>query len=350
MQKLESIVKLSNRVYRVLGQNPGEFTLQGTNTYIIGSKPPFILLDTGEGREAYIPLLKQALQEASGFDASVGRSRPLVSDIVISHRHYDHHCGLPSVLNLLHQLWSEGSSVDSGSYTPPRVHKFPLSADHPPEPSLQKTLTELAPGTFRPTPSGSPLHDLHDLQALSAPDSSLLVVHTPGHTADSVCVYLREERVLFTADTVLGQGTAVFEDLGTYIVSLRRLVGSVSGGDGGDGGSGLEISPDTLFPGHGPVVENGRKVIETYIQHRQEREDQIVRLLSTAQLGDAEATWTVQAIVANLYAAYPKAVWPAAGRGILLHLAKLESEGKVKKRGGQDGDPASLEWELIARL
>lgn len=39
---LESISWLSPNVCRILGQNPGSFTLQGTNSYLVGSGKKYI--------------------------------------------------------------------------------------------------------------------------------------------------------------------------------------------------------------------------------------------------------------------------------------------------------------------
>lgn len=52
----------------------------------------------------------------------------------------------------------------------------------------------------------------------------------------------------------------IFEDLHAYVNSLHKL---------------LAVSPSVLYPGHGPVVADGRSMIETYIKHRNAREQQV---------------------------------------------------------------------------
>ncbi|KAJ7474518.1 hypothetical protein B0H11DRAFT_1334603 [Mycena galericulata] len=58
--------QLSENVICVLRQNSGRLTLQGTNTYILGKQRPFTLIDTGEGREQYIPLLESTQRDTLG--------------------------------------------------------------------------------------------------------------------------------------------------------------------------------------------------------------------------------------------------------------------------------------------
>ncbi|EDR10857.1 uncharacterized protein LACBIDRAFT_247864 [Laccaria bicolor S238N-H82] len=288
MEKLEplpNVTRMSEHVVRVLGQNPGKFTLQGTNTYIIGKQNPYILIDTAEGREEYIPVLESTFRETAKY----------VSDIVISHWHHDHVCGLPAVLSLLH------------SYTP--------------------------------SPDGSPFHDLYDDQILTAessPTSTVRVLHTPGHTTDSICLHIPQDRALYTADTVLGQGTTVFEDLSTYLTSLNKML---------QFDSDSESPYVSLYPGHGPVVTNGRELIATYIKHRLDREAQVVQVLQSP-VPSGQTDWTTWLIVKTLYSAYPESLWLPAAHGINLHLKKLEGDGVVRRLGGEGTE---ISWKLTSR-
>ncbi|KAF9464613.1 lactamase [Collybia nuda] len=336
LETLPSVSRLSEHVVRVLGQNPGKFTLQGTNTYIIGNQNPYTLVDTGEGRPEYIPVLESALRETA---KSVNSNEPDISDIIISHWHPDHVNGLPGVLSLLRKLWDERKT--SVPFKPPRLHKFPLDlrttpTSHSAHNTLPSIIESLLADSYTPNPKGHVFHDLHDSQTFGAWD--LRVLHTPGHTTDSICLYVPQDKALYTADNVLGQGTAVFEDLAAYLASLNSMLQFTGG------------AYDTLYPGHGPVVSNGKQLIDGYIKHRLEREAQILKFLEKAPSEGPDPSetklrnWTTWSIVTTMYAAYPESLWLPAAHSVDLHLKKLEGEGVVRRVSGEGKDTA---WEVM---
>lgn len=51
---------------------------------------------------------------------------------------------------------------------------------------------------------------------------------------------LEEENTLFSADSILGEGFTVFEDLEDYLNSLQLI---------------LDLNPTVIFPGHGSVIK-----------------------------------------------------------------------------------------------
>jgi len=101
-----------------------------------------------------------------------------------------------------------------------------------------------------------------------------------------------------------------------------------------------------LYPGHGPVVAEGAKLIGTYIAHRLEREAQIVSV--TERPGPDGQPWSTWGIVSTIYAAYTQNLWEPAARSVDQHLGKLQAEGKVKRLGGELGK--DVKWELLAKL
>ena len=160
---------------------------------------------------------------------------------------------------------------------------------------------------------------VRDGQRLPVPGMDIVAIHTPGHTSDHVAFHVPRERALFTGDAVLGRGTSFIDppdgDLAQYLRSLAVM---------------QDLKPRTIYPGHGPVVLDAERTLQEYVDHRAEREAQVV----AAVAGDGA---TVTAMVATIYADYPVEVHELAARSVLAHLLKLESEGRVQKRGrGKD--------------
>jgi glyoxylase-like metal-dependent hydrolase (beta-lactamase superfamily II) len=148
----------------------------------------------------------------------------------------------------------------------------------------------------------------------------LQVMHTPGHSPDSVCYYLEAEGVLFSGDTLLGSTTTTVHDLADYMASLQRLRDLPN----------LKL----ICPGHGPVIENPAQTIDDYIKHRNAREQQIVAALST---GETLTSWE---IMERIYTDIDIRLRCAADGNVRSHLHKLEREGRLKTYEGVRKDPS----------
>ncbi len=88
---------------------------------------------------------------------------------------------------------------------------------------------------------------LRDGQLIKAGDDHLQVLHTPGHSSDSICLYSNAHRILFSGDTQLRIRTSEGVFTPEYVETLRRL-------------STLRI--DTIYSGHDePVTNNAEGII-----------------------------------------------------------------------------------------
>jgi len=152
-------------------------------------------------------------------------------------------------------------------------------------------------------------------QVLRLADTTIQALHTPGHTWDHVCYYLEEEQAIFSGDLVAGMGSLVVgTGRGELAASLRSLELLAT------------KRPDTIYPGHGPIVADGRAKLAEYISHRAERERQVLDAL-----GDGLVT--IDELVDRIYVGIAPGLHGHAVRNITAYLAKLEDEGTVKLHG-----------------
>lgn len=226
--------------------------------------------------------------------------------------------GKPSWSSLL-------SSVLSSEHT--TISQALITHWHPDHIGGVKDLLSLCPEAtiYKHSPSARQ-YPIDDSQTFQTQGATLRAFHCPGHTTDHMALILEEENAMFTGDNVLGHGTAVFEDLAVYLSSLHRMREQFSG---------------RAYPGHGPVIEDGRARIGDYIQHRQQREEEVWSVL-----GGAEDAKTSMQVVKVVYRDVPENLHEPAERGVLQVLRKLEGEGKVVKVGGGERWRVSGKSEL----
>jgi len=201
----------------------------------------------------------------------------------VTHWHHDHIGGVPDVLAM------------TSAATP--VYKYPREDMRDEDCAM----------------AGVSLKDLSNGDVLRADGVTCEVVHTPGHTTDHVILHLREENAVFSADCILGEGTAVFESLFHYMKSLEKI---------------LQLKPDVIYPGHGPVIEDPIPKIQFYIKHRMAREEQILACVKAASEGV-----TSMDIVKTVYKETPEKLWRAAQVNVGHHLEKLLEEKQVLRLG-----------------
>ncbi|POS86865.1 hypothetical protein EPUL_000666 [Erysiphe pulchra] len=263
---LSDVEKLSSRVIRVLGGNPGHVS---SNTYIVGTGSFRILIDTGAGRRIWIENIQSVLKKENAT----------ISQAIITHWHHDHVGGV-------------------------------------------KHLLDIAPNAiiYKNQPEHGQL-EIQDGQIFQVEGASIKSVLCPGHTKDHTAFILEEEDVLFTGDSILGHGTAAFEDLPTYLTSLKKLQGLCRG---------------PIYPGHGSVIQDGPSKVLEYINHRQERENQVLEILSSCNFSPIMSPqnvefrdWTSSEIVRTLYPDIADGLLLSAQRVVREILRKLKIEGRV---------------------
>jgi recombination protein RecT len=264
-------VALRRNLHRLTAPNPGMMTGPGTNTYIVGEPGDYLVIDPGPASDEHVARIA----------AFVGDG---LRTIVCTHSHPDHSPGAP----LLRAAVGRDVPIlglPSGPGARANSHFVPDRA-------------------------------LADGERLRAGDSTLRVVHTPGHAANHLCLVLEEDRLLFSGDHVLNGSTTVVDppdgDMHAYIASLRRLA---------------QEPVDFILPAHGHVLGRAVRAIERLIAHRLGREAKVHAVLQRVGPG------TLDDLVPAAYDDVKPTLFPVAKRSLLAHLQKLEIDGRATRDG-----------------
>lgn len=187
--------------------------------------------------------------------------------------------------------------------------------DHSPGAAALKARTGAEVLAFRSKDGLKVDRRLGDKSRVEATEFRLTAHHTPGHASNHLCFSLQEERMLFSGDHIMQGSTVVIRppdgDMAAYLDSLAAV---------------RKLRPRSIAPGHGYLVESPVELIDHYIRHRHEREEQIFDAL--AERGTA----TIDTLVKVVYVDVSPELHPVARYSVHAHLVKLAAEGRVSGR------------------
>jgi len=261
-------IQLTPLVRRITAPNPGPMTGPGTNTFLIG-KNDITVVDPGPLIDSHIEAI------LSAGDGKIKR-------IVVTHTHPDHS---PAAKPLALATGAEliGSVIHDDGHQ---------------DTSFEPTMT------LKHCENVDVTNNEYNLKAL----------HTPGHVGNHFCLWLEEEKMLFTGDHIM-QGTTVViippsGDMADYIRSLKLL---------------LEYDIDLLAPAHGHLMASAHAVVQEIINHRLGREEKVVAALK--QFPNTSLDQLMEAV----YADVDKRLFHIAKLSLWAHLLKLEKDKRAVK-------------------
>ena len=264
-------------VKRVIAKNPGPFTYTGTGTFIVGTKE-LAVIDPGPIDNSHLNAIIKAC----------GKSK--ISHIIITHTHNDY------------SPLSKPLQKKTGA----PIYSF-----------LNKKMDTKTDNQFEEGYDNSFKPDviIKDGDLIKGYDWTLEAIHTPGHTSNHMCYSLAEESILFSGDHVMGWSTTVIVppdgDMDEYLKSLEKL---------------LDRNHQMYLPTHGTQIDDPHDLVNKYIEHRNNREDQIIKVIKSGSSMISE-------MVKIIYSDVDPGLHPAASMSTLAHLNRMVKNKIIKVEG-----------------
>jgi glyoxylase-like metal-dependent hydrolase (beta-lactamase superfamily II) len=220
MEKTDDIIELQPDIFRIKGHGTS------SHSYIIKGEYVTLLIDSGV--DANFLTLQQSLLK-------IGLKIRDIDIVVNTHEHFDH-------------IGANRYFQDHALIAAHRFAATKITLD-------DRYVTLYKSADLNEIPLKVHLW-LESKSRFDLGNYSLNIIHTPGHTSGSICIYEPVRKILFTGDTVFAGGTLSYiaesGSVGDYInsilsLSTRRI---------------LEI-----YPGHGEISKNPKKDMERAVQN-----------------------------------------------------------------------------------
>ncbi len=297
------VAQMTPLIRRVICKNPTPFTYKGTGTYIIGTGKVAVI-DPGPPLSSHVDNVLAAL----GPDETV-------THILITHTHSDH----SSLTARLKELtgapsYGFGPHGDVRDDDPDDKVDFSKYFTSEEKQQFDKEWEELPDELKREGADTDFVPDerVVDEDVIRGDGWTMTAVHTPGHCSNHICYHLAEENALFSGDHVMGWATSVVGppdgSMKHYLASLRKL---------------LPRNAERYWPTHGPAITDPAGYVKSFIEHREDRETQIVSYLKSGPRQIAD-------FVPEMYAGYDKRLWYPATGSVLAHMIHLVETERVR--------------------